>query len=298
MAFFGPVIGWFLLLALVGTLGPVLARWLLLPRLTTLALADRRWALDQTDRLGAAFSLLLIPALALFFVRQFAEFRDPFAPVVDDLRILLGGDWGAVWLSGVATATVATVAVLRTNAVHRGGAIVSLVALLILSAFPAFTGHAAGATDLRSLAILSDTIHVVAASGWMGGLGVVLFLELRWRRRSDGGSLLSRLVPAFSPLAVACVVALSLTGVFAGWLHMEAFSDLWTTRYGRVLLTKLGLVALVLALGALNWRRLTPRLSEPGGPEAMRKAATIELMIGHAVLFVTAVLVRTSPMDH
>jgi putative copper export protein len=58
------------------------------------------------------------------------------------------------------------------------------------------------------------------------------------------------------------------------------------------------LVGAVLGLGALNWKRLTPKLGEAGGNDALRRAATTELLLAQVVLLVTAILVRMSPMDH
>jgi putative copper export protein len=89
-----------------------------------------------------------------------------------------------------------------------------------------------------------------------------------------------------------------LTGTLAAWMHLPSLGALITTSYGRTLMVKLGLVFIVLSIGLLNWRRITPRLLDVDGPRAMRKSAALELLFAHAVLLVTAVLTRTSPMDH
>ena len=104
------------------------------------------------------------------------------------------------------------------------------------------------------------------------------------------------LVPAFSPLAVASVVVMIVTGTLASWVHVGSFTTLFTTRYGRLLSLKLLLVAMVMVLGANNWKRLTPKLGDPGGPRAMRRAAVTEVILAQAVLLLTAILVRMSPM--
>ncbi len=131
----------------------------------------------------------------------------------------------------------------------------------------------------------------------MGGLLFVLYAERGWsvRRGPDAESLLPRLVPAFSPLAVVCVVTLGVTGVMAAWIHVPTLSALATSPYGRRLSLKLALVAGVGGLGLVNWRKLTPRLAEHGGRNALRRAATWELVLAQAVLLVTAILVRTAP---
>jgi putative copper export protein len=145
--------------------------------------------------------------------------------------------------------------------------------------------------------VAADTLHVFAAGSWIGGLLLVLYLEVRSRSSAgEGGSLLPDLVPAFSPLAVASVVVMIVTGTLASWVHVGSFTTLFTTRYGRLLSLKLLLVAIVMVLGANNWKRLTPKLGDPGGPRAMRRAAVTEVILAQAVLLLTAILVRMSPM--
>ena len=77
---------------------------------------------------------------------------------------------------------------------------------------------------------------------------------------------------------------------------MPSIGALLTTSYGRTLGLKLSLSWL--AFGGINWRWLTPRLRDTDGPAAMRRSGAFELLLAHAVLLVTAILVRTSPLDH
>jgi putative copper export protein len=65
------------------------------------------------------------------------------------------------------------------------------------------------------------------------------------------------------------------------------------TLYGRVLLAKLALVAVVLGAGAFNWKRQTPRMHAAEGVAAMRRSARRELALGALVFLLTAVLVAT-----
>ena len=76
-------------------------------------------------------------------------------------------------------------------------------------------------------------------------------------------------------------------------LHLRTVADLWQTTWGQFVLAKAVLTALVIGLGALNWRRLGPRLGEVQGPKALRGALLVELGIALLILVVTAVLVVT-----
>lgn len=242
--------------------------------------------------------MLLPLAMVLFFVRQVAEFRDPFAPWLEDASLLLTATpWGRVWVLGLIGSVIMAVGFGLAALERPAGWVIATLAVLGLSMFPAFTGHASGGDGPTALMVAADSLHVLAAGSWIGGLTLVLFSEFRFRSSAaPESSLLPALVPAFSPLAVACVAVLVATGALASWVHLDGVIELFTTAYGRLLSLKLLLVAVVMLLGANNWKRLTPMLGEAGGHEAMTRAAATEMILAQAVLLVTAILVRTSPM--
>jgi putative copper export protein len=105
------------------------------------------------------------------------------------------------------------------------------------------------------------------------------------------GPVTAEMVNGFSPLALTCGPLLVLTGVITALLHLRPFSALWSTAYGYALLVKLGLVAVVFALGAWNWRRQRPHLGSAEAGERIRRSSIMELTVATLVLVVTAVLV-------
>jgi copper transport protein len=190
----------------------------------------------------------------------------------------------------------------RTNA---GWAVAALGALAIATA-PALTGHAR-ATPPVGLAIVADVLHVCAACAWIGGLMTLLFAALPIARgvrpaaAISSGSLVASLVRAFHPVALTCAAIVIVSGVCAAWLRLPAVDALWSTSYGRVLLVKLAFVALVVVMGAINWRRMLPSLGDDQSARRITRTAGTELTFAVLVLAVTAVLVSTSPpesMDH
>ncbi|MEJ2204215.1 MAG: CopD family protein [Gemmatimonadota bacterium] len=298
----GWLAGGLLFVGLILSIGVVAARWLILPgEVGSDDLPSPSRLTTDIARIGRTAGALLAMALALVLVRQLLEFHDPFASWGGDARLLVfGTPWGTSWLWAAAVSLVAFGG-FRLAATGRGtGWWVASAAILALGAFPAFTGHASGTGGLRPVTLIADTLHVWAAGGWIGGLTLVLILERRWRREATlgPGSLLPTLVPAFSRLAMVCVGLLIATGLFASWIHLPDVAALWSSRYGRILTAKLLLVGFVLALGALNWRRLKPRLGEPGGSDDLRRSAAVELLVAYVVIGVTAALVRTSPPGH
>ncbi len=289
--------GWLLFMAVVLICGSVAARAAVAPG--SHGLVEDVWLERQTAAPGLAGAVLMPLALAAVFFRQLREFRDPFAPWSEDVSLLLSSSWGTAFKLAVAAAAVALAAMVVARRGRALGWWLAGGAATVLAVFPGLTGHASGGDVPTWLTVPADALHVLAAGAWMGGLATVLWIESAWRcRERDGSSLLPTLVPAFSRLAQLSVVILVLTGTLATWFHLPALTDLWRTDYGRTLSLKLVLVAVVLALGGINWKRLSPRLAEAEGSRAMRRAATLELVLGTLVLLVTAILVRTSPTGH
>lgn len=306
----GTLGGWLHFSALVAVIGAVLARWVLSPLAGGSALgrparaadpgaSQLRESLDGSAvRMGWAGAALLVVAMSLVFQRQLMEFRDPFATLSEDATLLLTGtSWGRSWITAAVASVALVVALTLARVGMRGSWWVATPLVLVVAAFPAATGHAAGTETLRPLTLAADWLHVLAAGGWIGGLGFLLYAERRWRRSTSPGSVLPVLVPVFSRVAMVAVGCLVVTGVMASWIHLGSFTDLVSTPYGRLLGGKLLLVGLVLGLGGVNWRFVTPQLEAPEGPRTLRRTALLEFTIAQVVLLVTAILVRTSPLD-
>jgi copper transport protein len=161
----------------------------------------------------------------------------------------------------------------RVLALFLGGAI-----LLTLS----LSSHNAAVVEVRTAAIFSDYVHLLAAGFWVGGLfhlalGVPLILQTL--SQSQRRAVLSTLMPRFSTVAILSVGTLIVTGLYSGWVQVTIVEAV-ATPYGLTLLAKLGLVGLLVFLGALNLLWVRPRLSrEEGASRWLRR-----LLLGEAVL--------------
>jgi copper transport protein len=173
-----------------------------------------------------------------------------------------------------------------------------------LAATPALAGHA-DAGSHRALAVLFDTLHVLAMSVWLGGLVALLAGALGGA--FSGG--LRRALVSFSTLALWCVIVLVVTGVFASWrqvgFQVRGFTD---TSFGNILLVKLGFFGLLVAVAAFSRtmvrRRPSVPLDAPGSVVAAVDQRTVavlqssvawEVALGAIVLAVTALLVQAVP---
>jgi copper transport protein len=130
---------------------------------------------------------------------------------------------------------------------------------MLLATF-AFSGHAA-TQSAPALPIFADWLHLGATALWVGGLVqfVLVLPALRAAKPSERVAVLACMIERFSPLALGSVVALAATGVYAALLHLQAWSALWTTRYGQILLAKVILFGALVLLGAYNMIVVRPR---------------------------------------
>jgi copper transport protein len=135
----------------------------------------------------------------------------------------------------------------------------ALAGLATLATFGG-AGHAVAGVQ-APLAVFSDTLHLSAMSVWLGGLAIIVTCLLR---RVDA---LAVALPVFSPIAMGCVATLAVTGTYRSWREIGSWDALFGTTYGRIVLVKIGLLAVLLVLGNASrlWvRRLaTAPIVEP-----------------------------------
>jgi len=93
-------------------------------------------------------------------------------------------------------------------------------------------------------------------------------------------------------------VVLLAAGLYLSIVRLPELSDLWSERYGRVLLVKLALVSLALTWGAVHHFVARPALERgDGGPILSRLPRSLagESAVGMAILLAAAVLVDSKP---
>jgi copper transport protein len=193
---------------------------------------------------------------------------------------------GAAWQAGMSTsygttAAIAEVAFLIALVAAAMPAalparVLSLVSLIGVGVALAASGHASAAHPPQTR--IAVFIHVVGVAFWIGAL-VPLAAVLRG---GNGGPVLtrfSRAIPfAFVPLVAA--------GIALVVVQVGNPGALLSTAYGRVLVLKLALVAVLFILASINRWRLT-KPAESGDQVATRRlvmAITIEAILAVAIL--------------
>jgi putative copper export protein len=161
-----------------------------------------------------------------------------------------------------------------------------------------------GALVTTHITRIVNPLHVFAASMWIGTLIVLVAAGITTALGSTmeseaRGPAIALLVNRFSTIALWSAGLLLLTGLTTAYRHLGQVSALWTSIYGKTLIGKLCLVAVVFSLGAYNNRRLKPSLGTEEAGRRLSRTATLEVAIAAIVLIVTAVLVNLpAPAEH
>ncbi|MFI8421944.1 copper resistance protein CopC [Streptomyces sp. NPDC085479] len=105
------------------------------------------------------------------------------------------------------------------------------------------------------IAMPVDILHLLAVAAWLGGLTTLLVALYR------APSVERAAVERFSRVAFASVAVLVATGIYQSWRQVGSWSALTGTRYGQLLLVKIGLMGVLVGIAWIS-RRWTRRLAE------------------------------------
>jgi copper transport protein len=208
----------------------------------------------------------------------------PWLATLGDL--IVSSRWGHLWLvrEAALVALVAVVVALRRQRARAPAAAAAGLALTLVWV-EALGSHAAAAGSPRTVAVVSDAVHVLAACVWLGGLAALVVLLVSAERRE----LLRACRVPFAMLLGGSVVAVLASGLYNAGRQVDTVGQLTSTSYGRALLIKTGLLAAMLCLGLVSARRW-----RSGAPPARRMVAA-EATVGAVLLVAVAVLANTPP---
>jgi len=231
--------------------------------------------------------LVFVPIVLARLYFQLDSMRFPGEPLGQSFGPLLESTlWGKAWLVQLSGAALAAFSFSRGAPTRTVSAALVVVVAVTFSA----SGHAAAADSYRIAAITLDAVHFLAAGAWLGTLAV---LAMSWRR-SESLVEFAPIVRTFSPVALTCAAVLAVTGGLPALARLGSVSALFTSGYGRVLIGKLMMVAVVLACGWRNWKKNRVRITEDAGA-SLRTGVLWELTAAVLVVLLTAVLIVTPP---
>jgi copper transport protein len=153
----------------------------------------------------------------------------------------------------------------------------------------AASGHASTAPP-QWLTRPAVFLHGIGLAWWVGALLPLMSLALRPAQP------LLPVLHRFSKGAVPIVGIVALTGLLLAVIQLENLSALTGTNYGWILCIKLALVAVLLALAALNRFRLTPALQSPSqNTRPLLRSIGIECAVVVGILALVALWRFTPP---
>jgi copper transport protein len=137
-------------------------------------------------------------------------------------------------------------------------------------------------------------MHLLCAAFWIGALYPLLYVA-----RSGEMEQLAGLAERFGRTAMVLVSLLILVGVALLSALLPSFDAIWQSDYGRLVMIKISLVALLLAAAGFNRLRVTPRLlrNDASAVRLLRHSIRIEMVLAACILLVTALFTSATGPD-
>ncbi len=188
----------------------------------------------------------------------------------------------------IVAALTAAVALLVRGPV---GALCTTALPLVALGMQSSTGHAAGASS-HDLAVSALFLHLGGAALWVGGLGAIVFVGLRYAATAD-------VIRRYSEIAFWCFAAVAVSGLVSAWIRIGSLDGLGTD-YGILLVVK---AALLIVLGSLGWLHRSTVVARLSARTTTRNAAiglfwrlaAVEIGVMGAVSGVAVALGSTAP---
>jgi copper resistance protein D len=258
------------------------------------------WALapaELADELGRRLRIPLVAAGCAATATTFAwlllevgDIGDSWTDAVTPqmiLAVLRDTSFGNAWLVRLPISVALFVLLLA----RRGPAsCAAFVVSGLLVASLAMVGHAAMQEGLSGALHRSNhVLHILAGSVWLGALIPILLCISALddaQRKSAAGHALRR----FSVVGHGAVLLVVVTGATDVTFVLGGWPTDWSSPYQRLLIIKIGLVALMIGFALLNRYVFVPRIQRAPGQaiKALRYSTIAEIASGSIVLALVA----------
>ena len=256
--------------------GSLAFRWLVIRPLGVPGVAAFDHALWRVTRAGAAALVLAEPLVGLGHALRLgvAGDADVLADVLESRVGLVIGQ-----RLGIALALWAMLTALET-----GSSVALKLALALGSALAVIDGQAVHAVSVRPLAagLVTNAVHVAAMGTWVG---VVIALLVVWRA-ADVAPARAAIAARTGRVATIALLVAMASGTVLSFQHLTGTGDLARTLYGRVIVTKVATLIVVVALA------MAARRNGVAAPERWWRRELAGLV---AVLLLAAALVSLAP---
>jgi putative copper resistance protein D len=278
-------------------------------------------ATEQTFRATAekllwiSIPLSIASALAWLLLLSMRIAHKPLAEMLADgtaWTVLTRTQFGLAWQMRLVTAAALVTCLFAQRKSGQGRASTGLAVLAGLMACAylgslAFAGHGTQGVGLGAVIhVAADVLHLIGAGLWLGALiPFALLLACLHRFEEDGWvSSAAAAGNRFSTLAIVAVGTLLASGMINAWFLLVSLHNLVDTSYGRLLLFKVVLFAVMLSLAGINRQHLLPRLrddAEPGqATQTVRELlrnSLIEIVLGASIILIVGMLGIMAPAN-
>ncbi len=193
-------------------------------------------------------------------------------------KVLFQTHYGYLWLASQAVLAGLLAILWRSyhpDEARRGDWItwIEVVGVTALAGLSTLSSHPVTVLGLSWLNFAANTLHLLAAGVWSGGLVVLAATALPLLRvsltdRAVGLALLRK----FGGMAAACVACLAVSGLYMAGQLDASVDAIIQTRYGWTLMAKSALVLGVGLCGLMNSASLHPRVAKIVGKVLLRPA--------------------------
>jgi len=224
---------------------------------------------------------------------------------VSALMLLTETSVGWALLARLAVLTILGIAALTPVLRRMAGLVLLTFLAAIAVASLAWSGHGAATEGpVGMVHLASDIIHLLAAAAWIGALGAFVLIVSRRPQTPEILNAAHRTLASFATVGAIIVGLIVATGLVNSYLLVGPRNVLRLAEsdYGRLLLIKLTLFAIMLGLAAGNRFRLTPALGKAIGRDGtaaavvrLKRSLWIETCAGILILGLVAWLGTLPP---
>jgi len=288
---------WLSLLGVAGVAGTIVTWfWVVQPSFGALAEVHR-------SQVAKRMKLLALVSVGMSVLGSFAALAVQVSTVgsalsvPDTLAVINDTRFGTLWMIRVVLLLALGVFLYLPFAWRESELPARWIAVTLAAAamLPfSLNSHAAAPGAGRAAAIVNDWVHLAASSVWVGGLLALLVGVIYAARRAPRDlrrETYAEIIPRFSTLAIASVVILAITGLYASWLQVGNLIALRETSYGQTLVIKIGLMWAMIVVGAVNLLWLGPQMRSAARTSIhFGRTVAVEVVLGVLVLFMVGLL--------
>jgi putative copper resistance protein D len=249
--------------------------------------------LVRTVRLLAIIGLI---TAILWLGLETAQMYDSFKAAIQFNRIktvLFETTFGHAWIWHLGFGVL-----LIASTFSRTPKLITILCATFFLVTLAFTGHAMMESGrLGSLHRLNQTVHLLAAGTWIGGLlGLSLLLYSANGSNRFNQAVVNDALLRFSGIGCFAVGAILISGAVNTWFMVSSVFRLMNSDYGITLMIKFMFVAIMIALAVINRFVLVPNFDGRGEFGLLKITIMMEQIFALLVVMVVSILGTLPPI--